>query len=73
MGERACAFVVAKDGVSFTFEEMISFFKKRQLAPYKIPEGLELVEKLPLVPGGNKIDKRKLEERFKAALQSEAT
>ena len=73
MGEKACAFVVAKQGVSFTFEEMVSFFKDRQLAPYKIPERLEWVEELPLVPGGNKINKRELEERLKAALQSEAT
>ncbi len=72
MGERACAFVVAKEGVSFTFEEMVSFFKERQLAPYKIPERLEWVKELPLVPGGNKINKRELEERLKAALQSEA-
>ena len=73
MGERACAFVVAKEGVSFTFEEMVSFFKERQLALYKIPERLEWVDELPLVPGGNKINKRELEERLKAALQSEAT
>jgi non-ribosomal peptide synthetase component E (peptide arylation enzyme) len=73
MGERACAFVVAKKGVSFNFEQMVSFFKERQLAPYKIPERLECVKELPLVPGGNKINKRELEERLKAALQSEAT
>lgn len=73
MGEKACAFVVAKEGASFTFEEMVSFFKERQLAPYKIPERLEEVEELPLVPGGNKINKRELEERLKAALESEAT
>ncbi|NIR17800.1 MAG: cyclohexanecarboxylate-CoA ligase, partial [Desulfobacterales bacterium] len=73
MGEKACAFVVAKEGASFTFEEMVSFFKERQLGPYKIPERLEEVEELPLVPGGNKINKRELEERLKAALESEAT
>lgn len=68
MGEKACAFVVAKEGVSLTFEEMVSFFKERQLAPYKIPERLELVGELPLVPGGNKINKRELEERLEAVL-----
>lgn len=73
MGEKACAFVVAKEAGSFTFEEMVSFFRERQLAPYKIPERLELVEELPLVPGGNKINKRELEERLKPALQSEGT
>lgn len=73
MGERACAFVVAKEGVSFTFEEMVSFFKERQLALYKIPERLEWVDELPLVPGGNKVNKRELEEQLKAALESEST
>ena len=72
MGEKACAFVVAKEGVTFTFEEMVSFFKERQLAVYKIPERLEWVDELPLVPGGNKINKRELEEQLKAALESEA-
>jgi non-ribosomal peptide synthetase component E (peptide arylation enzyme) len=72
MGEKACAFVVSKEGVSLTFEEMVSFFKERQLAPYKIPERLELVGELPLVPGGNKINKRELEERLKTVLHSES-
>ena len=70
MGEKACAFVVPKKGETLTFEDMLSFFKARQVALYKIPERLELVEELPLVPGGNKVNKRQLEEKLKAALES---
>jgi non-ribosomal peptide synthetase component E (peptide arylation enzyme) len=71
MGERACAFVVPKKGQVITFEEMDSFFKARQVAFYKIPELLELVEELPLVPGGNKVNKRQLEDELKARLTTE--
>ncbi|RJR30593.1 MAG: o-succinylbenzoate--CoA ligase [Desulfobacteraceae bacterium] len=68
MGERACAFVVPKAGETFTFEEMTSFFKERQIAHFKIPERLEVVSELPLVPGGNKVNKRELEDELKSRL-----
>ncbi|MBN2125769.1 MAG: AMP-binding protein [Deltaproteobacteria bacterium] len=64
MGEKACAFVVLRPGQSFAFEEMVSFLLGRKIAKFKLPERLEQIETLPLVPGGNKIDKRKLEEEI---------
>lgn len=70
MGEKACAFVVLKKGRTLTFEEMVFFFKARQVAPYKIPERLELAVQIPLVPGGNKVDKRQLEDLLKEKLKS---
>lgn len=73
MGERACAYVVPKKGQPFTFEEMGSFFRARQISLYKIPERLELVDELPLVPGGNKVNKRQLEDALRAKLISEGT
>jgi non-ribosomal peptide synthetase component E (peptide arylation enzyme) len=69
MGERACAFVVPKDGETIAFEEMSSFFKSRQVALYKIPERLEVIPELPLVAGGNKVNKRQLEETIRAKLR----
>lgn len=71
MGERACAYVVPKKGQVFTFEEMSSFLRKRQVALYKIPERLEMIPELPSVPGGNKTNKRRLEEEIKVKLVSE--
>ncbi|MBU2497363.1 MAG: AMP-binding protein, partial [Proteobacteria bacterium] len=65
MGERACAFVVPKKGQVFTFDEMSSFFRERRVALYKIPERLELTHELPLVAGGNKINKSRLEEEIR--------
>ncbi len=62
MGEKACAYVVPKRGEKLTFEEMTSFLKEKRLAPYKLPERLEIIETMPLVPAGQKIDRKRLEE-----------
>ena len=70
MGERACAFVVPRKGQVFTFDEMSSFFRERRVALYKIPERLELIQELPLVAGGNKVNKSRLEEEIKTRLAS---
>lgn len=71
MGEKACAFVVLKKGRALTFEEVGFFFREQRVALYKIPERLEIVDELPLVPGGNKVNKRQLEDELKAKLVSE--
>jgi acyl-CoA synthetase (AMP-forming)/AMP-acid ligase II len=70
MGERACACVELKSGHSFTFEEMVAFLKDKKIAPFKIPERLEIVDKLPLV-GGLKVDKKALREDVIQKLKSE--
>lgn len=59
MGERACAYVVNKPGQSLTLVEIVSFLKAKGIAPYKIPERLELVSEMPLI-GDQKIDKKRL-------------
>jgi non-ribosomal peptide synthetase component E (peptide arylation enzyme) len=71
MGEKSCAFVVSRGREVLTFKEMSSFFRERQIAPYKIPERLELIHELPLVAGGNKVDKRRLEEEIKTKRSSD--
>lgn len=62
MGERACAFVIPKSGQSFTFEELVSFLKEQDIAPYKLPERLEVVDKFPMAGDGQKVDKKKLQQ-----------
>ena len=52
LGERVCAYVVPKEGKSFTFDEMMTYFKKQNIAKYKFPERLEIVDSLPLSHGG---------------------
>ena len=73
MGEKACAYVVLKPLERFDFKEMISFLKKNRIARFKIPERLEIVQSLPLVPGGNKVDKRRLEQEIVRKLKTEGS
>jgi non-ribosomal peptide synthetase component E (peptide arylation enzyme) len=73
MGEKACAFVVLKPQQRLTFEGMVSFLREKRIAPFKIPERLEIVQSLPLVPGGNKVDKRRLEQEIAQKLKTEGS
>jgi non-ribosomal peptide synthetase component E (peptide arylation enzyme) len=71
MGEKACAYVVAKDGHAFTFEEMIAFLEKMKVAAYKWPERLEVIHALPMVAEGQKVDKKLLEKDLEEKLKRE--
>lgn len=62
MGEKACACVVPRPGVSIALEEIISFLRGKDLAPFKLPEKLEILEKMPMVPAGQKVDRKQLEK-----------
>jgi non-ribosomal peptide synthetase component E (peptide arylation enzyme) len=62
MGERACAYVVPKQRQGFTFKEMVSFLKKEGVSAYKLPERLEIIDTLPMVAEGQKVDKKALEK-----------
>ncbi len=70
MGERACAYVVTKPGQSLTLGEMVSFLKSKGIAPYKIPERLELVSEMSLI-GDQKIDKKRLVQDITQKLKAE--
>jgi cyclohexanecarboxylate-CoA ligase len=60
-GERACAFVVLREGRTFDFGEMAAFLKEQKMAVQYIPERLEIVDDLPRTPSG-KIQKFKLRQ-----------
>ena len=70
MVEKACAYVVLKPGEKFGFSEMQLFLKKQGIAPFKIPERLEVINSMPLV-GGIKIDKKQLRQDIEAKLREE--
>ena len=70
MGERVCAYVVPKPGKTFTFEEVISFLKEKRVAPFKLPERLEVIDKLPLV-ADQKVDKKALKQDIASKLTLE--
>jgi 2,3-dihydroxybenzoate-AMP ligase len=70
-GEKACAFVVPRPGVSITFDDLTAFLRQQKIAPFKLPERLEVVTELPLSPVG-KILKRELRDMITAKLAREA-
>lgn len=59
MGERVGVYVVARAGEPPTLEEIRSFLDAKQIAPYKIPEQLAVVERLPMLAEA-KVDRRAL-------------
>jgi acyl-CoA synthetase (AMP-forming)/AMP-acid ligase II len=63
--ERVCACVAPRAGEAFSHHEMIDFFKKRQVAPYKWPERLEVLPELPRRE--NKVNKQALLELLSRA------
>ncbi|MDZ4253862.1 MAG: AMP-binding protein [Sulfuritalea sp.] len=69
-GEKACAFVITKDGQGLEFGELIAFLRQQQIASFKLPERLEVVSKFPLSPVG-KILKRQLREMIAATIERE--
>jgi len=70
LGERACAYVMPQPGETLTFEELITFLQSRQIARFKLPERLEVVEALPLTSVG-KISKKDLREDIQKKLKAE--
>jgi cyclohexanecarboxylate-CoA ligase len=65
LGERACAFVVCKQGQTLDFDEMIRFLTEQKLAKPYMPERLQCVDALPMTPSG-KVQKFKLREQAKS-------
>jgi len=70
-GEKACAFVATKPGSTLTFDELITFLKQQRIASFKLPERLELVDRLPTSLVG-KVLKRQLRESIVAKIASES-
>jgi cyclohexanecarboxylate-CoA ligase len=62
LGERPCAYVVAKPGAKLDLPELTRFLAKEGMAKTYWPERLELVEEMPRTPSG-KIQKFKLREQ----------
>ena len=69
-GEKACAFVITRDGQGLEFGELIAFLKRQNIASFKLPERLEVVSEFPLSPVG-KILKRQLRETIADQLERE--
>jgi 2,3-dihydroxybenzoate-AMP ligase/acyl-CoA synthetase len=66
LGELVCVFVVCRDGARISLAEVAAFLKDKGLARFKWPEKIAIVDSLPRVASGHKIDKTKLKDWFKA-------
>lgn len=62
LGERACAFVVTRDGSALDLAEVRVHFEGRQVAKYKWPERVVVLADMPRVSQVGKIDRRRLRE-----------
>ncbi len=71
MGERLCAYVVPVAGTPPDVSLFQEFLAQRGIAKYKWPERVEILEEMPLGPGG-KIQKTVLRERIAKKLHEEA-
>jgi non-ribosomal peptide synthetase component E (peptide arylation enzyme) len=50
------------EGQDIVFEEMITFLKERGLAIHKLPEALRVLDRLPVLVEGQKVNKIALKE-----------
>jgi 2,3-dihydroxybenzoate-AMP ligase len=60
-GEKACAFVIPVDGATIDLEEIKAFLLGRNIAKFKLPERLAVVQQFPISPAG-KILRRELRQ-----------
>jgi 2,3-dihydroxybenzoate-AMP ligase len=60
-GEKACAFVIPVDGATIDLDEIKSFLLDRNIAKFKLPERLTVVQQFPISPAG-KILRRELRQ-----------
>ena len=71
LGERACAYVIPRPGAAPTLAELTRFLSEdKHIARFKLPERLELRERLPMTAVG-KISKKDLRDEIAAMLAKE--
>jgi cyclohexanecarboxylate-CoA ligase len=67
LGERACAFVVTRRGVSFSLADLQTHMEQARVAKQYWPERLELLAQMPTTPSG-KVQKFKLKETLRTPI-----
>ncbi|MBI2527526.1 MAG: AMP-binding protein [Candidatus Rokubacteria bacterium] len=71
LGERCCAYVVPAPGATVTVESLAEFLAARDVAKYKFPERVELLDDLPTTGEGGKVLRRALEDDIRTKLERE--
>lgn len=71
LGEKGCAFVLAKAGRTLTLPDLQAFLKnERNITVFKLPERLEMVDAFPMTNVG-KIDKKELRRIIADKMEAE--
>jgi cyclohexanecarboxylate-CoA ligase len=63
LGEMTCACVVLREGAALDLDGLVAHLRSLNIATYKLPQRLEVVEALPRTPSG-KVQKFRILERF---------
>src|SRR6266404_5982985 len=70
LGERMCACVLLRDGASLSLDELTKYLLSREIAKFKLPERMEIMEDFPLSTFG-KVSKKKLVEMISPKVAAE--
>ena len=70
LGERMCACVLLRENARLSFDELKKFLLGKEIAKYKLPERLELMQDFPLSPFG-KVSKKTLTEMISQKMVAE--
>jgi 2,3-dihydroxybenzoate-AMP ligase len=72
MGEKMCAFVILKPNQKLQLKELLAFLATKEIAKFKLPERLEVLQDFPVSTFG-KVSKKALGELVARKLQDEQT
>ena len=67
LGEKMCAFVILQPGATLTLPQLLDFLKLQEIARFKMPERLEVVNDFPVSTFG-KVSKKALGEMVAAKI-----
>jgi non-ribosomal peptide synthetase component E (peptide arylation enzyme) len=70
LGEKACAFIVSKSSKKIALKDLVDFLMDMNFAKYKLPERVESISDIPLLPNG-KVNKKALEAQIAQKLREE--
>jgi 2,3-dihydroxybenzoate-AMP ligase len=70
LGEKTCACVIPRSGKTLTLAELVDFLATKEIARFKLPERLELMNEFPLSTFG-KVSKKSLVEMVTKKLEKE--
>jgi 2,3-dihydroxybenzoate-AMP ligase len=71
LGERMCAYVIPQAGATVAFEDLTSFLADKEIAKFKLPERLELLDDFPVSTFG-KVSKKILGEWITEKISQES-